>query len=164
MKIINENIIVSKKVFIAIIIARFNEFINKNLLYAAIDTFQRIGMIKKDNITVIWIPGSYELPLTTKLIIKKKIYDGILTIGTIIKGDTLHFKYLSQSVCSQLLNLSVKNQIPISFGVLTTNNIEQAIERSGSKIGNRGTEAALTLLEMINISKKIKSLSEKKEL
>ncbi|QJC28018.1 6,7-dimethyl-8-ribityllumazine synthase [Enterobacteriaceae endosymbiont of Plateumaris braccata] len=164
MKIINETLIVSEKISVAIIIARFNDFINKNLLYAAIDTLQRIGMIKKNNITVIWVPGSYELPLITKLIIKKNFYDGILTIGTIIKGDTLHFKYLSQSVCSQLLHLSIKYQIPISYGVLTTNNIEQAIERSGSKIGNRGTESALTLLEMINISKKIKSLSIKKEL
>ncbi|QJC29803.1 6,7-dimethyl-8-ribityllumazine synthase [Enterobacteriaceae endosymbiont of Plateumaris sericea] len=162
MKIINETII-APEISIAIIVARFNEFINKNLLNSAIDTFQRIGMVKKNNITIIWIPGSYELPLTTKLIIKKNFYDGILTIGTIIKGDTLHFKYLSQSICFQLLNLSVKNQIPIAFSILTTNNIKQAIERSGSKIGNRGTEAALTLLEMINVFKKIKSLNIKKE-
>ncbi|QJC37588.1 6,7-dimethyl-8-ribityllumazine synthase [Enterobacteriaceae endosymbiont of Donacia bicoloricornis] len=160
MKIIDENIIVPNA-FIAIVISRYNTFINKNLLYSTIDTLQRIGMVQDKNITICWVPGSYEIASVINLLIQKNIYDGIIAIGTIIKGETSHFKYLSQEVCSQISSLSVKNNIPISFSILTTNNIKQAIERSGIKKGNRGTEAALTLLEMINIFKAIKLLHTK---
>ncbi|QJC36355.1 6,7-dimethyl-8-ribityllumazine synthase [Enterobacteriaceae endosymbiont of Donacia simplex] len=157
MKIIDENII-APNAFIAIVISRYNTFINKNLLYATIDTLQRIGMVQDKNITICWVPGSYEIASVINLLIQKNIYDGIIAIGTIIKGKTSHFKYLSQEVCSQISSLSVQNNIPISFSILMTDNIEQAIERSGVKIGNRGTEAALTLLEMINIFKSIQLL------
>ncbi|QJC31926.1 6,7-dimethyl-8-ribityllumazine synthase [Enterobacteriaceae endosymbiont of Donacia versicolorea] len=159
MKIIDENIMASNAT-IAIVVSRFNTFINKNLLCATIDTLQRIGMVQKKNITICWVPGSYEIASVIQLLIQKKFYDGIIAIGTIIKGKTPHFKYLSKEVCFQISNLSVKNNIPVSFSILTTNNIEQAIERSGIKIGNRGTEAALTLLEMINIFKSIKLLNK----
>ncbi|QJC35541.1 6,7-dimethyl-8-ribityllumazine synthase [Enterobacteriaceae endosymbiont of Donacia sparganii] len=160
MKIIDENII-TPNAFIAIVISRFNTFINKNLLYSTIDTLQRIGMVQEKNITICWVPGSYEIAPIVHLLIQKNIYDGIIAIGTIIKGKTSHFKYLSQEVCSQISNLSVQNNIPISFSILTTDNIEQAIERSGIKTSNRGVEAALTLLEMINIFKTIKLLNTK---
>ncbi|QJC32738.1 6,7-dimethyl-8-ribityllumazine synthase [Enterobacteriaceae endosymbiont of Donacia semicuprea] len=159
MKIIDENIIAPNAI-IAIVISRFNIFINKNLLCATIDTLQRTGMVQKKNITICWVPGSYEIASVIKLLIQKNFYDGIIAIGTIIKGKTSHFKYLSQEVCSQISNLSIKNNIPVSFGILTTNNIEQAIERSGIKV-NRGAEAALTLLEMINIFKSIQLIKKK---
>ncbi|QJC31504.1 6,7-dimethyl-8-ribityllumazine synthase [Enterobacteriaceae endosymbiont of Donacia tomentosa] len=156
MKIINENVTAPNS-FIAIVISRFNIFINKNLLHAALDTLQRIGMVKEKNITICWVPGSYEIAQVIQQLIQKNIYDGIISIGTIIKGETSHYKYLSKEVCSQLSNLSIKNNIPISFGIITADNIKQAIERSGVKINNKGIEAALTLLEMINIFKSIKS-------
>ncbi|QJC34365.1 6,7-dimethyl-8-ribityllumazine synthase [Enterobacteriaceae endosymbiont of Donacia crassipes] len=160
MKIIDENVI-APNAFIAIVISRFNTFINKHLLYATIDALQRIGMVQEKNITICWVPGSYEIASVIQLLIQKNVYDGIIAIGSIIKGETSHFKYLSQEVCSQISNISVKNNIPISFSILTTDNIEQAIERSGIKVVNRGTEAAITLLEMINIFKSIKLLHTK---
>ena len=146
----------SKDSLISIIISRFNEFINQNLLNGAVDTLKRIGQIKEENILVIKVPGAYELPLIAKNIANLKKYNAIIALGTIIKGNTSHSIYISQEVSAGLAKVSLKHNIPISFGILTTDNIEQAIERSGSKMGNKGIEAALCALEMINIIKKIK--------
>ncbi|WDI78333.1 6,7-dimethyl-8-ribityllumazine synthase [Candidatus Purcelliella pentastirinorum] len=142
---------------IAIIISRFNEFTNKNILESAIDVLKRIGEIQDKNITVIWVPGACELPITCKIIAKNKKYHAIITLGTIIKGETLHFKSISSIVNKEIANISITHNIPIIIGVITANNIEQAINRSGMKFGNKGCEAALTTLEMINIIKKINS-------
>ncbi|QJC30674.1 6,7-dimethyl-8-ribityllumazine synthase [Enterobacteriaceae endosymbiont of Macroplea appendiculata] len=154
MKIINTGII-NKNAYIAIIITRYNIMINKNLLKASLDIFKRLGHIPDENITIIWVPGSYELSYTTQLLIKKNIYDGIMVIGTIIKGITSHYKYLTQEIYTQISSLSILNQIPIVLCVLSTDNLEQALNRSNGKQGNKGIESALTLLEMINISKEI---------
>lgn len=155
MKIINEKITV-KNGKIAIVIARFNNFINENLLSGAIDTLKRIGKIKSKNITIIKVPGSFEIPIIIKNLIKFHKYDAIITLGTIIKGETEHYKYIAKQTSNGILKISIKKNIPISFGILITKNIEQAIERSGTKMGNKGSEAALCVLEMINIIKKIK--------
>ncbi|VFP79628.1 6,7-dimethyl-8-ribityllumazine synthase [Candidatus Erwinia haradaeae] len=140
---------------IVLVVARFNKFINEFLLNGAIDTLKRIGQIQDENITVIWVPGAYELPLIVKVLTRIKKYDAIVALGTIIEGNTPHFEFVAGTTSSCLANISIHSDIPVAFGVLTTHNIEEAIERSGSKMGNKGAEAALTALEMINILKDI---------
>ncbi|QCI17264.1 6,7-dimethyl-8-ribityllumazine synthase [Buchnera aphidicola (Aphis helianthi)] len=148
--------ITNKTASIAIIISRFNQFINNSLLSGALDTLIRIGQIKEENIFKIYVPGAYEIPLIASYIAKHKKYNAIITIGTIIKGSTDHFKYISGDIYSNLSKISIKHFIPITLGILTTNNLEQSIERSGLKMGNKGSEAALAALEMINIIEKLK--------
>ncbi|QFQ32267.1 6,7-dimethyl-8-ribityllumazine synthase [Buchnera aphidicola] len=159
MKIIQSGI-TRKTASIAIIISRFNQFINNNLLFGALDTLKRIGQIKEDNIFKIYVPGAYEIPLIAKYIAKNKKYDAIITIGAIIKGSTDHFKYIASDVYNNLSKISIKYLIPITLGILTTNNLEQSIERSGLKMGNKGSEAALAALEMINIIKQLKEKND----
>lgn len=141
---------------IAIVVSRFNRFINKNLLEGALDILQRVGHVKDENITVIWVPGAYELPLITRVIAISHKYDAIVVLGTIIRGLTMHFEFISKECSSSISNIAVSNTLPIGFGLLTTDNISQAIERSGIKNNNKGSEAALAVLEMINILKIIK--------
>lgn len=143
---------------IIIIISRFNKFINDHLLSGALDALIRIGKIKKEKILKIYVPGTYEIPLVAKYIAKNNICDAIITIGTIIKGQTEHFRHIANETYNNLSKISTKYLIPITLGILTTDNIEQSIERAGSKMGNKGYEAALTTLEMINIIKKIKKI------
>lgn len=148
--------ITNKKASIAIIISRFNEFINSNLLCGTLDTLIRIGQIKEENICQIYVPGTYEIPIIASYIAKYKKYNAIIALGTIIKGSTDHFKYIASDTYNSLSKISIKYFIPITLGILTTNNVEQAIERSGLKMGNKGSEAALAALEMINIIEKLK--------
>ncbi|XBC39123.1 MAG: 6,7-dimethyl-8-ribityllumazine synthase [Buchnera aphidicola (Nurudea shiraii)] len=154
MKIIKETTL-AKKAKIAIIISRFNYFINKNLLNGALDILQRIGQVQDENIMIIYVPGAFEIPIISEIIAQKDQYDGIITLGTIIKGQTLHFSLLSHDISSKISNISIQYKVPISFGIIIAENIEQAIERSGTKIGNKGSESALAVLEMINVIKKI---------
>ncbi|WGS66240.1 6,7-dimethyl-8-ribityllumazine synthase [Enterobacteriaceae bacterium ET-AT1-13] len=156
MKIINSTFNTSNST-IAIVISRFNEFINKSLLKGSIDILKRIGKISDNNITIVWVPGAYEIPLITQLLANSKKYKAIITLGTIIKGETKHFEYISNSIISNISNIILKTEIPIILGILTTNNIEQAINRSGCKSGNKGIDAALNALEMINIINNIKN-------
>ncbi|XBC41149.1 MAG: 6,7-dimethyl-8-ribityllumazine synthase [Buchnera aphidicola (Nurudea yanoniella)] len=154
MKIIKETTL-SKDKKIAIIISRFNYFINKNLLNGALDILQRIGQVQDENITIIYVPGAFEIPIVSEIIAQKNRYHAIITLGTIIKGKTLHFSLLSREIYNKIFNINIKYKIPISFGIILANNIEQAIERAGTKIGNRGSESALAVLEMINVISKI---------
>lgn len=140
---------------IAIIVARFNKFINDSLLLGAMDALKRIGGISDDNITVIWVPGAYEIPLAAKMVAKSSKYNGIVALGTIIRGETAHFDYVAGESSSGLLSTSLEFDIPIGFGILTTESIEQAIERAGTKAGNKGAEAALAVIEMLNVVKAI---------
>ncbi|AEW44614.1 riboflavin synthase beta chain [Serratia symbiotica str. 'Cinara cedri'] len=156
MKII-EGIIATPDAHVAIAIARFNNFINSNLLQGAIDTLKRIGQIADHNITVVWVPGAYELPLTVRILTLTNKYDAVIALGTIIRGSTTHFKYVASEACSGISSVALNTEIPVTFGVLTTDTIEQAIERAGTKAGNKGTEAAMTALEMINVIKDIKA-------
>ncbi|RWR00644.1 6,7-dimethyl-8-ribityllumazine synthase [[Pantoea] beijingensis] len=142
---------------VAIVIARFNNFINESLLDGAIDALKRIGQVKDENITVVWVPGAYELPMTARAIAKAGKHDTVIALGTVIRGGTAHFEYVAGEASSGLASVAMNSDIPVAFGVLTTENIEQAIERAGTKAGNKGAEAALTALEMINVLKAIKA-------
>lgn len=155
-KIIEGNLI-SNGNSIGIIVARFNYFINQHLLSEAVDTLTRIGQIKKKDITIIKVPGTYEIPIIANIIAQSLNYDGIIILGTIIKGETTHFEKLSSDITIKTSHISINYNIPISMGILMIDTIEQGINRSGAKLGNKGKEAALTILEMINIIKNIKS-------
>jgi len=156
MKVI-EGVVATPNARVAIAIARFNNFINDSLLEGAIDALKRIGQVADDNITVVWVPGAYELPLTASVLAKTGKYDAVIALGTVIRGGTAHFEYVAGEASSGLGQVSMNTEIPVAFGVLTTESIEQAIERAGTKAGNKGAEAALTALEMINVIKAIKA-------
>ncbi|NLV76957.1 MAG: 6,7-dimethyl-8-ribityllumazine synthase [Tissierellia bacterium] len=138
----------------AIIVGRFNEFISSKLLSGAIDGLNRHGA-KEDEIEIIWVPGAFEIPLVAKKLAKSNKYDAIICIGAVIRGSTPHFEYVSNEVAKGIANVSLSTEIPIIFGVLTTDNIEQAIERAGTKNGNKGYDAAITAIEMANLLKNI---------
>lgn len=140
---------------VAIVIARFNNFINDSLLQGAVDALKRIGQIQDENITVVWVPGAYELPLAARALSKTKKYNAVIALGTVIRGGTAHFEFVAGEASSGIASVAMSSDIPVAFGVLTTENIEQAIERAGTKAGNKGAEAALTALEMINVLKAI---------
>ena len=156
MKVI-EGVVATPKARVAIAIARFNNFINDSLLEGAIDALKRIGQVADDNITVVWVPGAYELPLTASVLAKTGKYDAVIALGTVIRGGTAHFEYVAGEASSGIGTVAMNAEIPVAFGVLTTESIEQAIERAGTKAGNKGAEAALTALEMINVIKAIKA-------
>ncbi|MGP1927363.1 MAG: 6,7-dimethyl-8-ribityllumazine synthase [Arsenophonus sp. NC-QC1-MAG3] len=155
MKII-KGTVAAPKASIAIVVARFNHFINSNLLEGAIDTLERIGHVAKENITVVWVPGAYELPLTIKTLVETKKYDAIIALATVIRGATPHFEYIAGECSAGLSNIAMISSTPIAFGVLTTEDIKQAIERAGTKEGNKGADAALGALEMVNVIQAIK--------
>ena len=136
---------------IAIVISRFNSFINEQLLAGAIDTLKRTGQVADDNITVVRVPGAVELPLATKRVAASKKYDAIVALGTVIRGGTPHFDFVANECNKGLAQVSLEFDIPVAFGVLTTDSIDQAIERAGTKMGNKGSEAALGALEMVNV-------------
>ena len=150
-----EGVVATPDARIAIAIARFNHFINDSLLEGAIDALKRIGQVKDENITVVWVPGAYELPMTARALAKSG-YHAVVALGTVIRGGTAHFEYVAGECSSGLAHVAMNSDIPVTFGVLTTESIEQAIERAGTKAGNKGAEAALTALEMINVLKAIK--------
>ncbi|MCE1787398.1 6,7-dimethyl-8-ribityllumazine synthase, partial [Enterobacter hormaechei] len=105
---------------------------------------ERIGQVASENITVVWVPGAYELPLTVKTLVETQKYDAVVALGTVIRGGTAHFEYVAGECSSGLSSVAMASEIPVAFGVLTTESIEQAIERAGTKAGNKGAEAALT--------------------
>ncbi len=136
-----------------IVVSRFNEFIGSKLLTGAKDAFIRHG-VEDSNIDVIWVPGAFEIPLAAKKAAKKG-YAAIVTLGAVIKGSTSHYDYVCAEVSKGVANVSLQTEIPVIFGVLTTDNIEQAIERAGTKAGNKGAEAAETAIEMANLFKAV---------
>ena len=140
---------------VAVAIARFNSFINESLLEGAIDALKRIGQVKDESITIVRAPGAYELPLVARRLAESKKFDAIVALGTVIRGGTAHFEYVAGEASSGLGKVAMDAEIPVAFGVLTTENIEQAIERAGTKAGNKGAEAALTALEMVNLIQQI---------
>ncbi|HIP76050.1 MAG TPA: 6,7-dimethyl-8-ribityllumazine synthase [Psychromonas hadalis] len=136
---------------IAIVISRFNSFINEQLLAGAVDTLKRTGQVKDENITVVRMPGAVELPLVAQRVAAAKKYDAIIALGTVIRGGTPHFEFVANECNKGLAQVSLEYSVPVAFGVLTTDSIEQAIERAGTKMGNKGSEAALSALEMVNV-------------
>ncbi|MGL4600186.1 MAG: 6,7-dimethyl-8-ribityllumazine synthase [Plesiomonas sp.] len=150
MKVI-EGLVAAPNARVAIVIARFNSFINESLLEGAVDALKRIGQVADDNITLVRAPGAYELPLVARRLAKSGNYDAIIALGTVIRGGTAHFEYVAGECSKGLAQVMMESDIPVAFGVLTTETIEQAIDRAGTKAGNKGAEAALTALEMVNV-------------
>lgn len=147
--------IVSKTVKVGIIVSRFNDFIGTKLLEGAKDALIRHD-VSEENIDIVWVPGAFEIPLAAQRLAQTKKYDGIITLGAVIRGSTPHFDYVCAEVSKGIASLSLEHQMPIMFGVLTTNTIEQAVERAGTKAGNKGFDTALGLLEMMSLLSKIK--------
>ena len=137
-----------------IVISRFNDFIGKKLLDGAIDTFKRLN-VKEENIDVIYTPGAFEIPLMAQYAAKSNKYNAIVALGAIIKGSTSHYDYVCAELSKGIASVSMNTGIPVLFGVLTTDNIEQAIERAGTKAGNKGADCAKAAIEMANVIKKI---------
>ena len=137
-----------------IIVGRFNEFIGGKLLGGAIDALKRHG-VEEDEIEIAWVPGAFEIPLVAKKMVKSKKYDAVICLGAVIRGSTPHFDYVSSEVTKGVASVSLETEVPVIFGVLTTDTIEQAIERSGTKAGNKGYDAAVTAIEMANLLKQI---------
>lgn len=151
---IYEGKLISHGLKFGIVIARFNEFIGGKLLSGALDALNRHGA-EEDNIEIAWVPGSFEIPLTAKKMAKSKKYDAVICLGAVIRGSTPHFDYVSSEVSKGIAHVSLETEIPVVFGVLTTDTIEQAIERAGTKAGNKGFDAAVTAIEMANLFKQI---------
>lgn len=137
---------------VAIIVGRFNEFITSKLLGGAEDALKRHG-INSEDIDIAWVPGAFEIPLIAKKMADSKKYDAIVTLGTVIRGATPHFDFVCSEAAKGVATVSLQSGIPVIFGVLTTDTIEQAIERAGTKAGNKGWEAATVAIEMANLSR-----------
>ncbi|MCT4607074.1 MAG: 6,7-dimethyl-8-ribityllumazine synthase [Marinisporobacter sp.] len=147
-----EGKLVAEGLKFGIIVGRFNEFIGGKLLSGALDALKRHGVEEK-NIEITWVPGAFEIPLVAKKMAKSQKYDGVICLGAVIKGSTPHFDYVSNEVTKGIAHVSLETELPVIFGVLTTDTIEQAIERAGTKAGNKGYDAAVTAIEMANLLK-----------
>ena len=149
-----EGNLIAEGMKIAIVASRFNEIITNKLLGGAIDSFVRHGGNEND-ITVAWVPGAFEIPLIAKKMPASKKYDAVVCLGAVIRGATPHFDMVANETTKGIAAVGLQSEVPVVFGVLTTDNIEQAVERAGSKAGNKGFEAATTAIEMHNLIKKI---------
>ncbi|MCI5726428.1 MAG: 6,7-dimethyl-8-ribityllumazine synthase [Clostridium sp.] len=149
-----EGKLVAEGIKIGIVAARFNEFIVSKLLGGAKDCLTRHG-VEDDNITVAWVPGAFEIPLIADKMAKTNKYDAIICLGTVIRGQTSHYDYVCNEVSKGIATVGLQTGVPVLFGVVTTENIEQAIERAGTKAGNKGYDAALSAIEMVNLIKNI---------
>lgn len=150
MKVI-EGKLVGRDVNIAIIVSRFNHFITQHLLDGALDALHRHG-INDDKLTVVWVPGAFEIPLIAKKLAQSKQYQAVICLGAVIRGSTPHFDYVAAEVSKGVASVGLETGIPVVFGVITTDNIEQAVERAGTKSGNKGWDAALTALELADLN------------
>lgn len=134
----------------AMVVSRFNEFISERLLSGCLDALHRHGAVDED-LQIYKVPGSFELPLLAKKLAESKDFDAVICLGALIRGSTPHFEFLSAEVIKGIANSALQTGIPISFGVLTADTLEQAIERAGSKLGNKGWDAAISAIEMVNL-------------
>ncbi len=153
-KVIEADFIAKGKKF-ALIASRFNDFLTKELVSGCIDTLIRHGVEDKD-LTVAWVPGAFEIPLIAQKIAKSKACDAVICLGTVIRGSTPHFDYIAAEVSKGIAKVSLDTGIPVIFGVITADTIEQAVERAGTKDGNKGRDAALSAIEMANLLSQIK--------
>ena len=151
-----EGKLVSKKIRIGIIASRFNAFITTKLLEGALDCLKR-HEISDDDINVAWVPGAFEIPLIASKMANSGNYDAIICLGAVIRGSTTHYDYVCSEVSKGIANVSLNSGIPIMFGVLTTENIEQAIERAGTKAGNKGYDCAMGAIEMVNLIREVQA-------
>ncbi|MCI1946361.1 6,7-dimethyl-8-ribityllumazine synthase [Clostridium luticellarii] len=153
MKII-EGKVIAGKIHVGIVASRFNEFIVSKLLSGAVDGLIRHGVLD-ENITAAWVPGAFEIPLIADKMASSGKYDAIICVGAVIRGSTSHYDYVCNEVSKGIAKVTLETKIPVIFGVLTTENIEQAIERAGSKAGNKGYDCALSAIEMVNLISQI---------
>ena len=150
-KLVSEN-----GIKVGIVAARFNEFITSKLVGGALDGLKREN-VKDEDIDVAWVPGAFEIPLIASKMAKSRKYDAIICVGAVIRGSTSHYDYVCSEVSKGIAQVSLANDLPVMFGVLTTDTIEQAIERAGTKAGNKGFECATGAIEMINLLRKIRA-------
>jgi len=153
-KVIEGNL-VAKGLKIGIVASRFNDFVTKELVAGCTDTLLRHGLEEKD-ITILWVPGAFEIPIAAQQMSRTKDYDALICLGTVIRGATPHFDYIASEVSKGVAKVSLDANLPVVFGVITADTIEQAIERSGTKDGNKGRDAAISAIEMANVLAKIK--------
>lgn len=151
---IYEGKLVSNHIRVGIVATRFNEFITSKLLSGALDGLKRHD-VQEENIDVAWVPGAFEIPLIASKMSKSKKYDAIICLGAVIRGNTTHYDYVCSEVSKGIAHVSLNSDIPVMFGVLTTENIEQAIERAGTKAGNKGFDCAVGAIEMVNLIREI---------
>ena len=149
-----EGNLVSRGIRIGIVAARFNEFITSKLLGGALDGLKR-HEVSEDDIDIAWVPGAFEIPLIASKMAKSRKYDAIICLGAVIRGSTTHYDYVCSEVSKGIAQASLSSGIPVMFGVLTTDNIEQAIERAGTKAGNKGFECAQGAIEMVNLMRSL---------
>jgi 6,7-dimethyl-8-ribityllumazine synthase len=138
----------------AIVISRFNSFVSDRLLNGALDALERHGAAS-DDITTVWVPGSFEIVLAAKKLALSKKYDAVICLGALLQGETPHFEYLSTTVAKGIGNVGLESGIPVIYGILTCNTLEQAIDRAGLKSGNRGFDAAMSAIEMVQVMKQL---------
>ncbi|MBL7151248.1 MAG: 6,7-dimethyl-8-ribityllumazine synthase [Candidatus Omnitrophica bacterium] len=153
-KTVEGNLIVKGKKF-GIVASRFNDFVTKELVSGCIDTLQRHGAEESD-LVLAWVPGAFEIPLAAQKFARAKSYDAVICLGTVIRGSTPHFDYIAAEVSKGVARVSQEVGLPVIFGVITADTIEQAVERAGTKDGNKGRDAAMSAIEMVNLLPKIK--------
>lgn len=151
-----EGNLIAKSMKVGIVAARFNEFITNKLLGGAMDGLLRHG-VQEEDIQVAWVPGAFEIPLIASKMAKSGKYDAVICLGAVIRGSTTHYDYVCSEVSKGIATVSLHSDIPVMFGVLTTENIEQAIERAGTKAGNKGYDCALSAIEMVNLIREIEA-------
>lgn len=149
-----EGRLVADQIKIGIVVARFNEFITSKLLAGALDTLKRENVHEED-IEIAWVPGAFEIPLIASKMAKSQNYDAVLCLGAVIRGSTSHYDYVCSEVSKGIAHVSLESGLPVIFGVLTTDTIEQAIKRAGTKAGNKGSEAAHGAIEMVNLIREL---------
>ncbi|GAA0078085.1 6,7-dimethyl-8-ribityllumazine synthase [Clostridium sp. CTA-5] len=150
-----EGKLVAEGLKFGIIVGRFNEFIGSKLLDGALDGLKRHG-VNEEDIDIAWVPGAFEIPLIAKKMAKNPKYDGVICLGAVIKGSTSHYDYVCAEVSKGIASISLEAEKPVMFGILTTNTIEQAIERAGTKAGNKGYDCAVSAIEMANLINTLK--------
>lgn len=150
-----EGKLTAKDMKVAIVVARFNEFITSKLLGGALDCLTRHEADEK-NITVAWVPGAFEIPLAAQALAATQKYDAVICLGAVIRGATPHFDYVCAEASKGVAQVGLQSHLPVAFGILTTDTIQQAVERAGTKSGNKGTDAAMTAMEMVNLLRQVK--------
>lgn len=150
-----EGALIAKGKRFGVVVSRFNDFITKKLLEACVDTLTRHGA-KDSEIEAAWVPGAFEVPLVAKKMAASKKYDALICLGTVIRGETPHFDYVASEVSKGVARVSLDSGMPVIFGIITADNIEQAIRRAGSKEGNKGKDAAISAIEMVNLLTAVK--------
>jgi len=149
-----EGVLLGKGLKFGLVVSRFNEFITKKLLDGAQDALLRHG-VNQEDIEIAWVPGSFEIPLIAKKLVQTKRYDAVICLGAVVRGGTPHFEYIAAEVSKGIAKVSLDTGLPVIYGVITADTLEQAIERAGTKMGNKGFEAAVNAIEMANLLKSI---------